>query len=79
MPDEFTDTKTKDQLNEQRKADVGKDIVPVKVPLGYFSSKNCQLRSELAREVALRKAELLCDSLKVEKYEDEYIVEDYKG
>jgi hypothetical protein len=79
MPDEFTDMRTKDQLEEQRKADVGEDIVPAKVPLVFFSSKNFRLRSELAREMALRKAELLCDSLRVEKYEDEYIVEDYKG
>ena len=36
MPDEFTDTRTKDQLEEQRQVDVGEDIVPVQVPLGYF-------------------------------------------
>jgi hypothetical protein len=79
MPDEFTDTKTKDQLSEQRRAEKGENHVPVKIPIGYFQSKSFHIKSELDRKVALRKAELLGENLVVEKYEDEYIVEDYKG
>ena len=79
MPDEFTESKTKDMVLEQRKIDNGDDYVPNEVPFGYFSSTHFKLKSELALKIALRKAELLCESLKVEKYEEEYIVEDYKG
>ena len=34
MPYEFTDTRTKDQLKEQKDAACGKDFVHVKVPQG---------------------------------------------
>ena len=79
MPDEFTDTKTKDQFREQRDEACGKDFVHVKVPWGYLRSESFQMRSGMAQNVALRKAELLRDDLLVEKQEEDYIVGDYKN
>ena len=67
MPDEFTESRTKDLREEIRKAEVGEDYVPVKVPRGYFQSAHFHKRSELERKVALRKAELLEEDLVVEK------------
>jgi len=69
MPDEFTESRTKDLREEIRKAEVGDDYVPVKVPRGYFQSAHFHKRSELERKVALRKAELLEEDLIVEKKE----------
>jgi len=79
MPDEFTDSKTKDLLCETRKAELGENFVPKKVPRGYFQSEHFRKQSELERKVALRKAELLQEDLIIEKTETEYIVEDYLG
>jgi hypothetical protein len=79
MPDEFTDSKTKDLREEIRKAEVGEDFVPTKIPRGYFQSEHFHKQSELERKVALRKAELLKEDLIAEKKETEYIVEDYLG
>jgi hypothetical protein len=67
MPDEFTDSKTKDLREEIRKAEVGEDFVPTKVPRGYFQSEHFHKQSELERKVALRKAELLKEDLTAEK------------
>jgi hypothetical protein len=79
MPDEFTESKTKDLREEIRKAEVGEDFVSIKVPRGYFKSEHFHKQSELERKVALRKAELLREDLIAEKKETEYIVEDYLG
>jgi hypothetical protein len=79
MPDERADTRTKDQVKEQRNAEKGEETVPVKVPHGYLRSKAFQIRSEMAQKIALRKAELLRETLVIEKQEEDYIVEDFKG
>jgi len=79
MPDEFTDTRTKDQVKEQRNAEKGDETVPVKVPHGYLRSKAFQIRSEMAQTIALRKAVILHETLDIEKQEGDYIVEDYMG
>jgi hypothetical protein len=79
MPAKFTDSKTKDLVESQRANEKGESPVLTKVPGGYFQSAHFKKRSELERKVALRKAELLEENLVVEKEEEEYIVEDYKG
>ena len=79
MPDKFTESRTKDKTEEQRKTKTGENGIPTKIPKGYFQSTNFYKRSELDRKVALRKAELLEENLIVEKKEEEYVVEDYNG
>ena len=47
MPDEFTESRTKDRVDEKRKAKTGENHTPIKVPRGYFQSTNFCKRSEL--------------------------------